>query len=1455
MDEGFSGGPRVRATGFRGARLLRSWRPRLLAAVLVSPLSGFLGGRLPLIPPTVAPPAAPVQPAALVTSATVVPLPLPAGLRARGVVSLAVADLDEDGWPDLIAGEALDAGWAVVVWPGRDPGPARPPAAGAAAGVAGLASPRVAIRLAEPPDILAAGDFDADSHLDLVATSLGSRRLVFLKGSGDGRLREASLVDLPGDVTALAVGDVNRADGLADLAVGIRAGAASRVLVYESAEGALREKPEVLELPREVATLLIARADDDPFADVVATGGGWRMVVHGRDRKRSLAPAHRQGVKPAAIDAIPLASYEPPQAPGGSGGTAADSAGRGRPAADPAVPGKPAADPAGERAAVAMRLTRDAVPVRVLGGSGAPSPEVDLPITRIFVVDSVRDEDDAQIGDGFCASYYGECTLRAAIEEANTIAGSDSIQFHIPTPALPTIVPGYPLPPILEGVTIDGTTQPPVNGQALVEIDGESAGAGVPGLLLVASGITLRGLVINRFGGAAIDIQSGSGDRIEANRIGTDVAGSVARPNQGPGIIVEANDDHVIGGTSPSQRNLISGNVGPGIRIDGGILGADGTGNLIEGNFIGLDASGLVALGNGDGVEIHFASGNTIGGATAGTGNVICCNGLYDVFIDSVPTCCPTVDIVQGNLIGTNVNGARLPNFTDYGIFMGNVQGGTIGGTVAAARNVIAGHGTSGVEIDASLQVLVQGNYIGTDSSGTIPIGNGTGLYVLDSSVNTIGGDVAGARNIISGNDVGLSITWSAAGLASQNHDNVVYGNYIGTDVNGTSSVGNFSLGVALRGVAKTTIGGNLISGNNGDGILISGPHAPEADQPNVLFGNRIGTDVTGMAILENYGNGVHVVNDERTYIGTFDNMDERNLISGNHLSGVRIESLTGDLNAIWNNFIGTNAAGTGALHNGQNGVYILNAPNNTVGGNLPLQGNLISGNVPNGVVIEGAQSTQNRISGNLIGTNVIGDAPLPNGGDGVLINGAASNTIGVYSTADRNIISGNLVHGVEITGTGADANIVDLNYIGTDSGGVHPLANGSAGVAVTGGFQNFVGYGGGNVLSANGVFGVWVTGANTQSTVVQSNLIGVDATGSTPLGNLVGVQVDSGATSSGIGGTTVALANVISGNGEGVVIQDAGTTGNTVFGNFIGTNASGAAFGNTARGIAFRNSASGNHVGGTSPGFGNVIAYNGGPGISVVSGNWNSILANSIFSNQALGIDLDAPGVTLNDGPGDLDTGANDLQNFPVLTSATCTNVQGTLPANPQDGFRVEFFASPTCDPSGHGEGAMSLGSTWVQTDATGTASFSLALPTPAPPSQMLTATATEDFYNDGHFKDTSEFSACVPVGTVPTEDLGLVWCAGSTICLQWNAVSGATSYNLYRGVPADQVHLFDASPDSCTRLSTSTLTTGSQLAEVPPVGSFYWYLVTARNDCGEGSAGRATPGFRIVNSTGKCH
>ncbi|MCH8223489.1 MAG: fibronectin type III domain-containing protein, partial [Chloroflexi bacterium] len=374
-------------------------------------------------------------------------------------------------------------------------------------------------------------------------------------------------------------------------------------------------------------------------------------------------------------------------------------------------------------------------------------------------------------------------------------------------------------------------------------------------------------------------------------------------------------------------------------------------------------------------------------------------------------------------------------------------------------------------------------------------------------------------------------------------------------------------------------------------------------------------------------------------------------------------------------------------------------------------------------------------------------------------------------------------------------SNVIEGNFLGTDISGTLGLGNTVDGIDVRASNNTIGGItpAASNVLSSNGVRGVVIQGAATGN-LVQGNFIGTDVSGTFALGNAQEGVVLRDVPGNTIGGTQPGAGNVISGNGNGVRIVNFpsfGTTSasqNVVIGNIIGADVSGTAnlgniasrvFSSKGSGVVI-NGASGNTVGGTETGAANIIAFNEGNGIRVVTredssatGNW--VLNNSIFSNGLTGIDLEASGETSGVTPndvGDSDTGSNNLQNFPVLTSAVTaansTVVEGSLNSASSKTFKIEFFSNSACDPSGHGEGEAFVGTMSVTTDGGGNAGFTATLSTIATPGHFLTATATDPEGN------TSEFSRCLRIPREPDPPTSLTAVAGEgQAMVSWTAPS----------------------------------------------------------------------------------
>jgi len=512
--------------------------------------------------------------------------------------------------------------------------------------------------------------------------------------------------------------------------------------------------------------------------------------------------------------------------------------------------------------------------------------------------------------------------------------------------------------------------------------------------------------------------------------------------------------------------------------------------------------------------------------------------------------------------------------------------------------------------------------------------------------------------------------------------------------------------------------------------------------------------------------------------------------------------------------------------------------------------------------------TSNNRIEDCYIGTDASGGSSVAgNGGDGIHILSPTFfgrlNTIGGTAASQRNVISHNSGSGV-LLDNDADTNTIAGNYIGTDASGTAANPNSGDGVVVVtdaisntiGGAASAPGTPPGNVISGNSGNGVKTVGVASANSI-QGNLIGTRADGTAALGNsLNGVLTTDGEHGDTIGGTSPSSRNVISGNaGDGVEFNGAGS-GGSLRGNFIGTDISGAAaVPNGGHGVLVTAGATGS-IGGTSSltpgactGDCNLIAFNTGAGVRVDSASSLNVAirGNSLFANSGLGIDLGPTGVTAND-PSDADTGANTLQNFPVLTSAAfggaSTTIKGTLNSTANTTFTVELYDNASADASGNGEGKTYLGSTTVTTNASGDGQFTfVASGNPS----FLTATATSP---DGN---TSEFSAGYsnPGEASAAGTMKAVKSVGTAVTVTYSPACKASDHAIYRAAagPAPipgPIHWTDASCGLGVSGSAS-FDPGN-----PPAGQFFYFVVVGQTGSSEGSYGRSSAGVERPEAAG---
>ncbi len=716
--------------------------------------------------------------------------------------------------------------------------------------------------------------------------------------------------------------------------------------------------------------------------------------------------------------------------------------------------------------------------------------------------------------------------------------------------------------------------------------------------------------------------------------------------------------------------------------------------------------------------------------------------GFQDVFVP-ILVGPPGGDTVKGVVFKGHI--AATDNFATVVV---NSAGNTIGGVGGGEGNSYQGF---------RYGVLLLGSSTGNHVEGNAFHGNEENVWV-EALGNVIGGAGSGEGNTISG-----AVYDGIVLIGGGARGNLVQGNLIGSG-DGTLADRNRWWGIYLGGAGNTIGGstpgaGNVISGNgydagdDGSGIYI-------VSTGNTISGNFIGTDVTGTFAVQNT-NGIKDMAGGNMIGGT--SPGAGNVISGNPMG---FETLfPGD--TVAGNLIGTNAAGTVAVPN-DTGIGAWESI--TIGGTTPAARNVISGNI-RGVTGSPPKAV---VQGNYIGLNAAGDAAIPNLTVGLELTND-SFTIGGTTAAARNVISGNGQFGLRLNAK--SRSVVSGNYIGTNATGTAAIPNGT-GIYVWG--SKALTFGGtlpgaGNLISGNTGPGLLVDGPGV---TLRGNLVGTDASGSSAVGNGIGIQLNPAAQAQ-IGGLADGAGNLVSGNGTGILIAGAaaGITHNRIGTNLAGTAAvpnttdgiQGGGKGTTITGnLISGNGAAGIHVqsdgsvtvtgnligpaadgttlignggagilldGGSlviGPGKGgvNVVAGNTGPGLAATYGGGISLTVGSVYGNGGLGIDLGADGPTAND-PGDTD---DRLQNFPVLNTPTVAKgkmiVTGTLDSTP-GGYTIRVYANPPGDAP---QGRVLLGSMKIKAGSTTFSIKALA----QPPGTTLTATATGP---DG----TSEFSAPV--------------------------------------------------------------------------------------------------------------
>lgn len=624
----------------------------------------------------------------------------------------------------------------------------------------------------------------------------------------------------------------------------------------------------------------------------------------------------------------------------------------------------------------------------------------------------------------------------ASLAQAGLNAGLENSIFMIPGAGPHLIVLLSALPSLTGSATaLNAATQAGascvVSERSLkIGLEGSSAGSNVSGLTVDAANIVVRGFAIGKFTEAGIQATANADNlAVVCNNLGLATDGSSLASNGSNGLLVKAGaSDLKVGGNTEDNRNLISGNNRDGIRLEGV------TTATIERNYLGTDLTGMSARSNnreGASYAAIYAGKptglNTNSSAISIRNNLIAGNDMiagvapiYNVssgiWLEGVATA-----TITGNLIGTNASGTAVLRNTGYGIYTKSATDVLIGGSTAAERNVLAGN-KDGINTRFGTNRLnILGNYLGTDITGTVNLGNtDNGIFLADTQNAVIGNSTAAGRNIIAGSQL--------SGIRNTNTPGtVITGNYVGLDVTGAVAMGNQLHGIYVQNSANVRIGGgnvadrNVVAASKVIGIFIDG-----ATSNTLIENNFVGLKADGNTEAGNLNAGVETKTTNGVVIRS-------NVIAANKTRGVHL--VTSPNTTISNNLIGLNAAGS--LDRG-NSLHGIDVENGVTG--LMISNNTIAGNGGHGVFVitMGTNSkvfTNTVLRTNQIGLGLDGLTPLANDGAGVWIEASTGLVVGGSANTDANSIAYNKGDGIAIVGAGSNQNTLSHNAIYANTG------------------------------------------------------------------------------------------------------------------------------------------------------------------------------------------------------------------------------------------------------------------------------------------------------------------------------------------------------------------------------------------------------------------------------------
>jgi hypothetical protein len=772
-------------------------------------------------------------------------------------------------------------------------------------------------------------------------------------------------------------------------------------------------------------------------------------------------------------------------------------------------------------------------------------------------------------------SDSGTGSLRQAIVNVNADSSPDTIQFNIPGTGVQTINLASSLPAIANAVTIDGYSQPGASPSTLttgsnavleIVLNGAGAGSKADGLTVNASNVTIQGLVIQNFPGNGIVLTNvTSNDVVQGNFLGTDATGLVAAANGGDGIHLQSAFDNTLGGTTPADANVISGNTGNGVTVTDQqtfTVGGNDPGGLTltaQGLAAGFRLSTFVRSVPHTGTVAPFGGVGPVALGFSPAGKVLVgefLDGYLNQFTDSDGQAY-SAGIRLGNYGAGNATSVARDGTTMY--MTGRANGGVVRldpGT--GVTTPIVNFGVLNLPLDIVVNPINHHLFVSTSSA------TNQGIVDIDPSVHYTTAPPTFLKQF-------------ADGLAMSADGNTLYG-----------EISSHILGFNTTTLQKVFDSGAILNGTTAlgaDGIALGTGTLTGKLFVNTNAGDVVEIDLataTQTLIASGGSRGDFVKVDPFTGTLLLTQSDRVERLTPANGGGFFVGGNTYG-NVIEGNYVGIQANGTAALANGKDGVDLVGS----AAGNVVGPGNVLSGNAKEGIFVSGTGVTGNTIQGNRIGTTADGSAAVANGNRGILLNSStADNIIG-----PGNVISGNGSDGITINGSATTGNVVQGNLIGTTVSGLTALGNGQRGVFIDGAPGNTLGgttAGAGNVITADGASGafaaVLIANPGANGNVVQGNDVGLGADGTTALPNpAASIHIGNAANNNTIGGTVSGAGNRIGLSGTA---NQAGFTDSVVVDDWNGSAASGVpGVGNTIRGNSIVEGANGSNGIFLSPG------------------------------------------------------------------------------------------------------------------------------------------------------------------------------------------------------------------------------------------------------------------------------